>query len=429
MMLSALRRFSSKSTINHIRNIRIAVIGQSNFGKDVYKLLQSRGHEIVGVFTVPDVNGKPDPLAQAAEADGVKVFKYQRWRSKGVAIPAVVEEFKSCNAELNVLPFCSQFIPSEVIDSPANGSIIYHPSILPRHRGASAINWTLIEGDKKAGFTIFYADDGLDTGPMLLTKECSVHPTDTVDSIYNRFLYPQGVLAMGEAVDLIEKGKAPKIVQPTEGATYDPMMKKPIAKIDWSKSAEAVHNFIRGCDMVPGAWTTVGSDEVTLFGSSLWTKSRDPRGDQVPFSTDLPQPALRHRDGLLITCADGKKVNVSSLSINGKLVLASKFGSMDQVGDVVLNDEEITLSSKIQEIWASILNKKPAEIEGDTDFFEAGAASMDVTRLVEEVRDTTGVDMRSEHVYMATTLTNSCSCLPARTGERQKQSSPTMRSS
>ena len=106
------------------------------------------------------------------------------------------EEYKSIGATLNVLPFCTQFIPMEVINAAENGSIIYHPSILPKHRGASAINWTLMEGDHKAGFTIFWADDGLDTGPILLQKSCDVDINDTVDSLYNRFLFPEGIRAM-----------------------------------------------------------------------------------------------------------------------------------------------------------------------------------------------------------------------------------------
>lgn len=80
-------------------------------------------------------------MAQEAEQDGIKVFKYPRWQVKKVAVPEVVEEYKSLNAEINVMPFCSQFIPSEVTEFPKHGSIIYHPSLLPRHRGASAINW------------------------------------------------------------------------------------------------------------------------------------------------------------------------------------------------------------------------------------------------------------------------------------------------
>lgn len=84
----------------------------------------------------------------------------------------------------------------------------------------------MIEGDKEAGFSIFWADDGLDTGPILLQRSCPLEPNDTLDTIYNRFLYPEGVKAMGEAVHLVANGTAPKIVQSEVGATYDAMLNK-----------------------------------------------------------------------------------------------------------------------------------------------------------------------------------------------------------
>lgn len=129
------------TAVNRMAQLKIAIIGQSQFGFEVYKNLRLKGHEIVGVFTIPDVNGKPDVLATGAEEDGVKVYKFPRWRLKGNPIEDVVNQYKECGAELNVMPFCSQFIPMNVIDFPKHGSIIYHPSLLPRHRGASAINW------------------------------------------------------------------------------------------------------------------------------------------------------------------------------------------------------------------------------------------------------------------------------------------------
>lgn len=89
------------------------------------------------------------PAATEAEKDGVPVFKFPRWRVKGQAIPEVVDQYARTGAELNVLPFCSQFIPMEVIDQPKHGSIIYHPSLLPRHRGASAINWSVSTFESK----------------------------------------------------------------------------------------------------------------------------------------------------------------------------------------------------------------------------------------------------------------------------------------
>lgn len=132
---------SIHTTVNRMAQLKIAIIGQSQFGLEVYKNLRLRGHEIVGVFTIPDVNGKPDVLATGAEEDGVKVFKFPRWRLKGQPLQDVFDQYKECEADLNVMPFCSQFIPMNVIDFPKHGSIIYHPSLLPRHRGASAINW------------------------------------------------------------------------------------------------------------------------------------------------------------------------------------------------------------------------------------------------------------------------------------------------
>lgn len=125
------------------KKLKVAVIGQSLFGLEVYKELMKNGHKVVGVFTVPDINGKPDPLGAESEKDGVPTFKFKAWRSKatGGVIPSVMDKYQSLGAELNVLPFCSQFIPMDVINKPEHKSIIYHPSILPRHRGASAINW------------------------------------------------------------------------------------------------------------------------------------------------------------------------------------------------------------------------------------------------------------------------------------------------
>ncbi|XP_033116577.1 cytosolic 10-formyltetrahydrofolate dehydrogenase-like [Anneissia japonica] len=338
--------------------MRVAIIGQSQFGEEVYKLLRSKGHEVVGVFTVPDVKGKADPLAISAEQDGVKVFKYPRWRVKGQPITEVVNEYKSCGAEINVMPFCSQFIPMDVIDFPKNGSIIYHPSLLPRHRGASAINWTLMCGDKKAGFTVFWADDGLDTGPILLQKEVDVDPNDTVDSLYNRFLYPEGIKAMGEAVDLISENKAPRIVQPEEGATYDKLWrKKELAQINWDQPVEVLHNFIRGNDKLPGAWTTI--------------------------------------DGQL---------SVKTLILgDGRMIKAEMYGQAPQeLEKLELTDEEQQMASKVKDMWIGILSQ--SDIQNDTDFFKMGAGSMDVARLVEEVKEKCDVEIQNEDVYMATTL-------------------------
>uniref|UniRef100_A0A8B9LYY2 10-formyltetrahydrofolate dehydrogenase n=1 Tax=Astyanax mexicanus TaxID=7994 RepID=A0A8B9LYY2_ASTMX len=384
--------------------MRIAVIGQSLFGQEVYKELKKEGHIIVGVFTIPDKDGKADPLGAEAEKDGVPVFKFPRWRLKGKAIDEVVDKYKAVGAELNVLPFCSQFIPMEVIDHPKHGSIIYHPSLLPRHRGASAINWTLIHGDKKGGFTVFWADDGLDTGPILLQKECVVEPDDTVNTIYKRFLFPEGVKGMVEAVKLIAEGKAPKIKQPEEGATYECIQKKDNSKIDWNQPAEAIHNWIRGNDKVPGAWAEVDGKNVTFYGSTLVDNGSTANGQplEIPGAS---RPGLVTKNGLVLFGNDGKTLLVKNLQFeDGKMIAAAQYFKAGSSSAVELTEEEKSFAEQMRAVWTSILTNVE-KIDDSTDFFKSGAASMDVVRLVEEVKlRASQLQLQNEDVYMATTF-------------------------
>uniref|UniRef100_A0A2K5PQ13 10-formyltetrahydrofolate dehydrogenase n=1 Tax=Cebus imitator TaxID=2715852 RepID=A0A2K5PQ13_CEBIM len=366
-----------------------------------YSHLCKEGHRVVGVFTVPDKDGKADPLALVAEKDGTPVFKFPKWRVKGKTIKEVAEAYRSVGAELNVLPFCTQFIPMDIIDSPKHGSIIYHPSILPRHRGASAINWTLITGDKKAGFSVFWADDGLDTGPILLQRSCDVEPNDTVDTLYNRFLFPEGIKAMVEAVQLIADGKAPRIPQPEEGATYEGIQKKENAEISWNWSAEVLHNWIRGHDKVPGAWTEINGQMVTFYGSTLLNSSVPP-GEPLEIK-GAKTPGLVTKNGLVIFGNDGKALMVRNLQFeDGKMIPASQYFSAGETSVVELTADEVKVAETIKVIWAGILSNVPI-IEDSTDFFKSGASSMDVARLVEEIRQKCGgLQLQNEDVYMAT---------------------------
>uniref|UniRef100_A0A8C9GW36 10-formyltetrahydrofolate dehydrogenase n=2 Tax=Piliocolobus tephrosceles TaxID=591936 RepID=A0A8C9GW36_9PRIM len=386
--------------------MKIAVIGQSLFGQEVYCHLRKEGHEVVGVFTVPDKDGKADPLGLEAEKDGVPVFKFSRWRAKGQALPEVVAKYQALGAELNVLPFCSQFIPMEIINAPQHGSIIYHPSLLPRHRGASAINWTLIHGDKKGGFSIFWADDGLDTGDLLLQKECEVLPDDTVSTLYNRFLFPEGIKGMVQAVRLIAEGKAPRLPQPEEGATYEGIQKKETAKIDWDQPAEAIHNWIRGNDKVPGAWTEACEplQKLTFFNSTLNTSGLVPEGDALPIP-GAHRPGVVTKAGLILFGNDDKMLLVKNIQLeDGKMILASNFYKGAASSALELTEAELVTAEAVRSAWQRIL-PNVLEVEDSTDFFKSGAASVDVVRLVEEVKELCdGLELENEDVYMATTF-------------------------
>ncbi|XP_034098855.1 cytosolic 10-formyltetrahydrofolate dehydrogenase-like [Drosophila albomicans] len=385
--------------------LRVAIIGQSIFAADVMELLMERSNvKIVGVFTIPDKGIREDALATAAARYDIPLFKFPTWRCRKIPIPEVIEQYESVGATLNVMPYCSQLIPQEVLCAPALGSICYHPSILPRHRGISAISWTLIEADEIAAFSIFWPDDGIDTGPLLLTRQTNLEPTDTLDTIYKRFLYPEGVKAMGVAVDMITKGTALKIPQPVEGATYEADLNNEENQfLNLQQSAERIWNFIRGLDSVPGALATVVHSEeceeqVRFFGAHLY--SAGPVKDGQPLKLKgLAKPAWVHEGGLLIEGTDGAFVNIKRIKRGSKMINASDwFKQAEQKPITDFTEDELAKKAQLASIWQAILKES---IEDFTDFFAAGAGSMDVVRLVEEVKDAFDVPFENEHVFMA----------------------------
>jgi methionyl-tRNA formyltransferase len=241
--------------------MRIVVNGQQAFGAAVLAALLKRGEDVVAVYCAPDKPDRPpDPLAEAAREAGIPLRQPESFETEDAAA-----ELAAPRPDLMVMAFVTLFVPGPVLNTPTHGSIQYHPSLLPRHRGPSAINWAIIEGDAKTGVAIFWPDEGLDTGPVLLHREVEIAPDDTQGSLYFDKLFPLGVEAMVESVDLVRAGRAPKLVQDEEQATYESWCRKADVELDWSLPVADVHNVIRGANPRPGAWTTVGSDQVEVL--------------------------------------------------------------------------------------------------------------------------------------------------------------------
>jgi len=243
--------------------MRIVVHGQQAFGKSVLEALLERGENVVGVYCAPDPaqGGRVDPLKEAALARQLPVFQPRSFKNK----PEVWEEFGRLKADLCVMAYVTLIVPEEVLNMPTRGTIQYHPSLLPKHRGPSSINWPIIMGETRTGLSIFWPDQGLDTGPILMQKEVEIRDTDTLGSLYFDQLYPLGVKALVECVDLVRDGKAPKIVQDESTATYEGWCKKEHVQIDWQKPLQDIWNLIRGADPQPGAWTTHEGATVQLL--------------------------------------------------------------------------------------------------------------------------------------------------------------------
>jgi methionyl-tRNA formyltransferase len=245
--------------------MRIILIGQAAFAEKTLEKLVGKGEEVVALYCPLDPpSGKFDPVKQKALQLGIPVRQH-----KSLKAPAVREEFIALNADLAILAFVTQIVPSQVFSVPKLGSICFHPSLLPKYRGASAINWALIKGETVTGISLFWVDQGIDTGPILLQKEVRVDPDDTTGSLYFNKIFSLGVDAIGEAVDLIKAGNPPRIVQDESKATYDPPCRDEHAKIDWSKPAQEVYNLIRGCDPQPGAHTTYNGKLLRIFDTRM----------------------------------------------------------------------------------------------------------------------------------------------------------------
>ena len=257
--------------------MRIILIGQAAFAEKTLEKLLSKGEEVVGLFCPPDTpGGKIDPVKQKALQLAIPVQQPKSFKA-----PEVRQQFLALNADLAILAFVTQIVPPAVFEAPRLGSICFHPSLLPKYRGASAINWALIRGETVTGLTLFWVDEGIDTGPILLQKEVPVGTDDTTGSVYFNKIFPLGVEAIGAAVDLIKAGNPPRIAQDESKANYDPPCTDDHARIDWSKPAQEVYNLIRGCDPQPGAYTLWRGKMVRLFDARMQSGANDAPAGQV----------------------------------------------------------------------------------------------------------------------------------------------------
>jgi methionyl-tRNA formyltransferase len=257
-------------------------MGQQAFGKDALaKILDAGVDEVVAVYCAPDKEGKPvDPLKEFAQEKGLPVYQPANFKDE-----ETLEILRSHDADLMVMAYVIIFVPEAARDIPKMGSICFHPSLLPLHRGPSAVNWPIIWGSEKSGFSWFYPTDGLDEGDVLLMWECPIEPDDTVIDLYFKKIYPAGVDSVLEVCDLFRAGNPPRMVQDESKATYESWCKKKDAEIDWRKPAGDVYNLIRGTNPAPGAWTLAGGTEVSLYDSRPSDAAGTP-GEVVSVSED-----------------------------------------------------------------------------------------------------------------------------------------------
>jgi methionyl-tRNA formyltransferase len=241
--------------------VRIALIGQQKFGKSALEAFLDRGDTVAGVFCAPEKPGSPpDPLRTEAQARGIPLFQLPSL--KGAEATATLARL---SVDLGVMAYVLQFAPQEFVKVPKHGTIQYHPSLLPKYRGPSSINWPIIHGDTETGLSIFRPTDGLDEGPVILQKRTPIGPDDTLGSVYFERLYPMGVSALLEAADLVVGGEAREVVQDESQASYEGWCREAEARIHWPMHVDLLYNLIRGCNPAPGAWTSWNGKKLQIF--------------------------------------------------------------------------------------------------------------------------------------------------------------------
>ena len=289
--------------------MKIILVGQGPFGEKVLDTLIGQGEDIVGVFCPADKRGQA--MAETAEGSDLALFRPGKMKDAEVR-----EAYLGLSPDLVILAFVTDLIPEALLDIPSIGTICYHPSLLPRHRGASGINWAVIQGDTHTGLTILWVDKGIDTGPILLQKEVEILPEDTTGSLYFSKLFEMGVDAIVESVALIKSGQAPKLPQDDSLATYEPPCDDSVAAVNWSKPAADVYNLIRGCDPQPGAYSTIEGGKVRFYGARLLE----------PMAGKEPGEIVDIKEGVMVVALKGGALGIGKVRDEaGAKMAASEF--------------------------------------------------------------------------------------------------------
>ncbi len=245
--------------------MKILFIGQAPFGRESLEALIKQGENVIGVITTEDVANQkyPNPVKECAVEHDIDLYQANYLKK-----PKPIDWVRKLQPDLLVLGFVNAFVPQEMIALAKFGGINYHPSLLPKYRGGSAINWAIINGETETGVTIHFIDEGVDTGPILLQEKVVISPDDTVKSVYFNKLYPLGIEMIAKAVKQIREGRANPIDQDESNASFQPVITAADTLINWTQPTHQVYNLVRGSNPSPGAVTSFSSEKLKIFDAA-----------------------------------------------------------------------------------------------------------------------------------------------------------------
>lgn len=290
--------------------MRIVFMGTPDFAVPSLEALVQGGHEVVGVFSQPDKpvgrhqnKLQPTPVKVCAQSHDIPVYQPTTLRD-GEALATLQE----LSPELIVVAAYGRVLPDEILALPSKGCINVHSSLLPKYRGAAPINWAVVNGDEETGVTIMDMAHELDAGDIIAQVKTPIGPDELVGEVHDRLAALGGQL-LGQVVEQIAQGTAQRTPQDSALVTYAPMLSRALSPIDWSQSAQSIHNKIRGLNPWPATSTDIfGGDVVKVFRSQV--TGRTAKG--------VPGTILGGgNDGIEVLCGDGTVLRILELQAPG----------------------------------------------------------------------------------------------------------------
>lgn len=274
--------------------MKVVFMGTPDFSVPSLQALIDHGYDVVGVFTQPDRpkgrGGKVQmsPVKELALKHNIPVFQPQKIRRDGV------EDLRSLTPDVCITAAFGQILSQEVLDVPVMGTVNVHASLLPKHRGAAPVQWTVLQGDAVTGVTTMLTDKGIDTGDMLLKAEVSIHPEDTAGTLLERLSHVGADLLI-ETLQKLKAGNCPREKQNEDEMTYDPMLNKEMGLLHFEETAVQCVNRVRAMSPWPCAYAPIQEGVLKVWRAKVANGSGTP-GQILKASK---------KDGLVVAVQDG----------------------------------------------------------------------------------------------------------------------------
>lgn len=308
--------------------MKVVFMGTPDFAVPTLNAIVAAGHDVICVVAQPDKpKGRGKKLVSPPTIERARELGLPTKQPRAVRRGPFVEWMETCGADVAVVIAYGRILVSDLLKAPRLGCINVHASLLPKYRGAAPIHWAIIEGETKTGVCTMQMDEGMDTGDVLLTRETTIPENETTAELWDR-LANMGAELLVETLDNLDT------ILPTpqdhDNATHAPLIQKSLGHIDWSKSAQQLHNLVRGCVSWPVAQCRFRDKTLKIWKTNISSlQSEEPSGTVVAVK---PHPVISTGDGcieLLEIQLPGKKRCDASALVNGfQLKTGERLSSM-----------------------------------------------------------------------------------------------------